>query len=115
MGSDGLAAGSWHSRRIYASPQKAVFIIDVLPTLVKLTAFCIDTPPVNQKDPAEVIAVVQRIPDIFRKATETIAGRESDGLYACCAEATQNASDWQDFTRRLGLHSINPIHKLHAR
>jgi hypothetical protein len=58
--------------------------------LVGDTAFWMDTLTVNQRDSAEVIATVQALPSIFRNAIKTIAIREGDGLYSCCAKAVES-------------------------
>jgi hypothetical protein len=55
-----------------------------------------DTLTVNQRDKAEVIAVVQQIPAIFRQALKTIAVRESDGLYDGCAKVVEGSNTWDD-------------------
>lgn len=96
------------------SEEKAAFVADHLPGLVGDTAFWMDTLTVNQRDPAEVVATVQVIPDIFRDAARTIAVRECDGFYACCEEAVRGYADWQDFNDRVGRHSGKHIRHVRA-
>jgi hypothetical protein len=91
-------------QEILVSPEKAKFIEEELEALVGETAFWMDTVTVNQKDQADVISTVQSIPAIFRDALKTIAVREADGFYACCAAAVQNFASYQELHNRLGQH-----------
>jgi hypothetical protein len=59
----------------------------------------------SQRDKAEAIAVVQQIPAIFRQALKTIAVRESDGLYDCCAKVAEGSNTWDEFARELNNHA----------
>ncbi|KPM36151.1 hypothetical protein AK830_g10421 [Neonectria ditissima] len=95
------------------SEEKARFVKNNLPALVGDNAFWMDTLTVDQKNPAEVVATVQVIPDIFRDAARTIAIRESDGFYDCCEEALRGFRDWGDFHDRLTTH--NEEHYSHLR
>jgi len=81
-------------REVYASQQKAEFIRSQLPVLVGSTPFWMDTLTVNQKDKAEVISVVQTIPAIFRHAGKTLAVREDDCFYECCAQCIDASDPW---------------------
>lgn len=96
------------------SKEKAAFVEDHLPGLVGDTAFWMDTLTVDQKDPAEVVATVQVIPNIFRDAARTIAIRECDGFFSCCEEAVRGFTDWQDFNIRIGKHSDKYIGHVRA-
>lgn len=106
-----LSATSGQPRLI--SKTKAAFVENHLPGLVGDTAFWMDTLTVNQADPAEVVATVQVIPDIFRDAARTIAVRECDGFYECCREVVSGYADWQDFSDRVRRHGGR--HMLHVR
>lgn len=90
---------------ILVSKQKAIFIEKKLPSLVGSEAFWMDTLTVNQRDQGEVIATVQAIPAIFRDAVKTIAVREGDGFYNCCLEAVKDFPRWENFVKKLALHS----------
>ncbi|CAN9248082.1 hypothetical protein AA0112_g11857 [Alternaria arborescens] len=61
---------------IKASEEKAHFIANDLPALVGDGAFWMDTLTVDQRNPAEVSEIVDKIPTIFRMAKKTIAVRE---------------------------------------
>jgi hypothetical protein len=100
----------WHriqgiAQDVLVSPQKSRFIKEQLPGIVGSSAFWMDTLTVNQRNQAEVIATVQAIPAIFRDALMTIAVRENDGLYACCARAVEGFNDWNDLCEKLLDHS----------
>jgi hypothetical protein len=90
---------------VLASPEKARFIKEQLPGLVGSSAFWMDTLTVNQRNKAEVIATVQVMPAIFRDAVATIAVREDDGIYVCCARAVADFKDWHDLSEKLLRHS----------
>jgi hypothetical protein len=90
---------------VKASQEKADFIANDLPALVGDGAFWMDTLTVDQRDDAEVSAIVDAIPTIFRMARKTIAVRECDGLYNCCMEAVEGFEDHRDFTQRLHDHA----------
>jgi Heterokaryon incompatibility protein (HET) len=92
-------------REVYASPQKAEFIRSQLPTLVGSTPFWMDTLTVNQKDQAEVLSIVQIIPTIFRHATKTLAIREDDGFYDCCAHGIDASDSWQTIGQKIKEHA----------
>ena len=71
--------GSWAWRstdgipyEIKASEEKAHFIANDLPALVGDGAFWMDTLTVNQRNPAEVSEIVDKIPTIFRMAQSLI-------------------------------------------
>ncbi|KAG8529088.1 uncharacterized protein KY384_005723 [Bacidia gigantensis] len=91
---------------VLASSQKAAFIENELPSLVGDQPFWMDILTVNQRNQAEVISVVDIIPQIFRDALKTLAIREDDGIYTCCRTALgkldwQNLSQaWQDHTEQ---------------
>jgi hypothetical protein len=67
---------------------------------------------VNQKDKAEVIAIVQSIPAIFRDADKTIAVCEYDGIYDCCATAIKTFSNANDLLKVLYAHT-EKVHESH--
>lgn len=94
---------------ILTSARKAKFIDEKLYGLVGEVPFWMDTITVNQRDPSEVIATVQAIPDIFRDAEKTIAVREGDGMYNCCVLATEGFKDYGDMGRLLTKH-VNEHH-----
>ncbi|KAF7548040.1 hypothetical protein G7Z17_g7312 [Cylindrodendrum hubeiense] len=94
------------------SQEKADFVKNNLPALVGDTPFWMDTLTVDQKNPDEVIATVQVIPDIFRDAARTIAIRESDGFYHCCEEAVRDSQGWGDFNDRLAIHNEEHVDHL---
>jgi hypothetical protein len=89
---------------VKASQEKADFIANDFPGLVGDGAFWMNTLTVDQRDDAEVSAIVDAIPRIFRMA-KTIAVREYDGLYDCCMEAVERFDDHGDFTQRLHAHA----------
>lgn len=70
---------------VKASRSKATFIEKKLPGLVGEKFFWMDTLTVNQRNQAEVLAIVQIIPTIFRDAVRTIAIREG-GEYTSAAQ-----------------------------
>lgn len=89
----------WHSipgikNEVLASPQKAAFIEKELPALIGDLPFWMDILTVNQRIQVEVISVVSAIPWIFRNAVHTLAIREDDGIYSCCAKALEGIEDW---------------------
>ena len=99
----------WHSipgikNEVLASPQKAVFIEKELPALVGDLPFWMDILTVNQRIQAEVISVVGAIPWIFRDAVQTLAIREDDGMYSCCAKALEGIKDWKIHCSTLASH-----------
>ncbi|KAF2271150.1 hypothetical protein CC78DRAFT_573527 [Lojkania enalia] len=94
------------------SAQKVDFIVNQLPDLVGDTPFWMDTLTVDQRNQAEVIATVQNIPAIFRDAGKTIAVRENDGFYACCADAIRDARSIEEFRNQMFEHC--EIHKDHV-
>lgn len=55
-----------------------------------------DVLAVDQRDENQVIAVVENGPDIFLGAERTIAVREGDGFFDCCAEAIRNLHNLQE-------------------
>lgn len=89
------------ARDVLASPEKARFIKERLLSPVSSSAFWMDTLTVNQRNQAEVIATVQAIPAIFRDAVKTIAVREDDGIYDCCARAVADCNDWHELSEKL--------------
>ncbi|KAI4642646.1 uncharacterized protein J4E78_010119 [Alternaria triticimaculans] len=101
---------SWRSingvpYEVKASQEKAKFIANDLPALVGDGAFWMDTLTVNQRNPVEVLEIVDVIPEIFRLAKKTIAVKECDGLYDCCIQAVAGFQGWEEFTTRLFEHS----------
>ena len=96
---------------ILASSQKARFIEERLYGLVEEVPFWMDTITVDQKNKAEVISTVQAIPAIFRDAEKTIAIREGDGLYSCCAETVKNFTEFAEMNASLIVHTVgDPSH-----
>ncbi|KAI9853642.1 MAG: hypothetical protein M1813_002033 [Trichoglossum hirsutum] len=72
--------------KILASPQKAKFIMEKLPDLVKDEYFWMDILAVDQSSGESRSAVVEHIPKIYGKAKLTIVIREAGGFRACCAD-----------------------------
>ncbi|CAN9289505.1 unnamed protein product [Alternaria alternata] len=89
---------------IKASEEKAHFIANDLPALVGDGAFWMDTLTVNQRNPAEVSEIVDKIPTIFRMAKKTIAVRECDGLYDCCIAAVNGFESVTEFVKKFHAH-----------
>ncbi|OWY48660.1 hypothetical protein AALT_g8032 [Alternaria alternata] len=103
--------GSWAWRstdgipyEIKASEEKAHFIANDLPALVGDGAFWMDTLTVDQRNPAEVSEIVDKIPTIFRMAKKTIAVRECDGLYDCCIAAVNGFESVTEFVKKFHAH-----------
>ena len=90
--------------KIKASEEKAHFIANDLPALVGDGAFWMDTLTVNQRNPAEVSEIVDKIPTIFRMAKKTIAVRECDGLYDCCIAAVNGFESVTEFVKKFHAH-----------
>ena len=104
----------WHSipgikNEVLASPQKAVFIEKELPALVGDLPFWMDILTVNQRIQAEVISVVGAIPWIFRNAVQTLAIREEDGIYPCCAKELEGIQGREGLYSALRDHYINHL------
>jgi hypothetical protein len=99
-------------REILVSPEKARFIEKQLPGLVQDVPFWMDTLTVDQRNKKEVIATVQFIPAIFRDADKTIAVREHDGIYDCCATAFETSFQYQDLLHALHAHT-DDVHRGH--
>ncbi|CAI9632828.1 unnamed protein product [Alternaria burnsii] len=89
---------------IKASEEKAHFIANDLPALVGDDAFWMDTLTVDQRNPAEVSEIVDKIPTIFRMAKKTIAVRECDGLYDCCIAAVNGFESTAEFRQKFHAH-----------
>lgn len=103
--------GNWAWRSIDGIPyevksseEKAGFIKNDLPALVDDGAFWMDTLTVDQRNPAEVSEIVDKIPEIFRMAKKTIAIRECDGLYDCCIAAVNGFEDMDEFAHKFHAH-----------
>ena len=90
---------------VLASRHKARFIEKDLPSLLDGMAFWMDILTVDQKDQAQVIAAVQTIPRIFSDAARTLAVREDDGIYECCAEALEGVQGLDDFYEKMWHHN----------
>ena len=104
-----FAKTEWHSipgikNEVLASPQKAAFVEKELPALVGDLPFWMDILTVNQRIQAEVISVVEAIPWIFRDAVQTLAVREEDGVYSCCAKALEGIKDSKIHHSTLASH-----------
>ncbi|KAI3572890.1 hypothetical protein IWW34DRAFT_794834 [Fusarium oxysporum f. sp. albedinis] len=92
------------SQEILASAKKAAFIENRLRTLVGKTAFWMDIICVDQRNQTEVVANAWDTPAIFRDASKTIAIREGDGFYECCAESIRNATTFGEIGNSLLPH-----------
>jgi hypothetical protein len=98
---------------ILASTQKARFVEERLYGLVAEVPFWMDIITINQRDKAEAISTVQAIPAIFRDAEKTIAIREGDGLYRCCAETAKNFTEYEETNAGLVVHAVgDPSHDI---
>ena len=94
---------------VKASEEKAAFIEKDLPILIGDRIFWMDTLTVDQRNEAEVIAIVQSIPLIFRMAERTIAVRECDGFYDCCIDAVKDFHGIEDFNRIFRDHNCQYV------
>ena len=70
--------------QIPVSRHKMAFILDRLPQMVENSWFWMDIICVDQRNEDAGIAVVDHIPDIFRRAAKTLVIRDGDGLMSCC-------------------------------
>lgn len=91
-------------RHVLLSQQKLQFLEQKLPKIVGSLPFWLDVIVIDQTNQAEVIAIVKHIPNIFKNARKTIAVREGDGFFKCCAEALGNFDDRAQLTNVLGRH-----------
>lgn len=69
-----------------------------------------DVLAVDQRQEDQVVAIVEHIPKIFMGADRTIAVREGDGLFSCCAEAIQASQSVADIRSALYAHIQNENH-----
>jgi hypothetical protein len=74
---------SW---KVLASPQKARWIREELPTLVGQHLFWMDILAVDQSSSAARVAVVEAIPALYKHAMKTILVREDGGFGECCVD-----------------------------
>jgi Heterokaryon incompatibility protein (HET) len=84
---------------LLVSTEKAKFIVERLPSLVRSEWFWMDVLCVNQRDKAARVAVTQHIPTIFRCAQKTIVVRNSAGLRPCCSQAVGDIKTENDLSR----------------
>jgi hypothetical protein len=89
---------------VFISARKKRFIEKKLYHMVGETPFWMDVLAVDQRQEDQVIAIVKHIPKIFIGAERTIAVREGDGLYSCCAKAIQASHSLDDIASAMLQH-----------
>lgn len=99
---------------IRLSPRKAKWIETDLPDLVGNAPFWMDVVCIDQRDQGAVIGVAQDIPAIFRNAAKTIAVREGDGLYECCARLVTAEDTWEEVQQKLTKHGEDHFGQVYA-
>jgi hypothetical protein len=85
-----------------------------LPNLVGETPFWMDVLSINQKDQGAVIGVTQDIPGIFRNAAKTLAVKDGDGLYQCCAKLVKAEDTWDTIRQKLIDHGGEHFGEVYA-
>jgi hypothetical protein len=100
---------SFPLRKVQASSYKVDFLLRQLPGLVGDGWFWMDIICVDQQDADARIAVVDHIPELFRKAEKTIVIKDGDGLKACCGNAIGTLQESHDWDQKL----IDHLHQNH--
>jgi hypothetical protein len=70
--------------KFLASPQKARWISEELPKLVKNCYFWMDILAIDQENIDERLAVVDHIPLLYKRSQRTIVVKEQGGFKNCC-------------------------------
>ena len=91
-------------RRVLLSEQKQQFLEQKLHKIVGNLPFWLDVITIDQTNQTEVISIVRHIPNIFKHAKKTIAVREGDGFFNCCAEVLVNFDDPTQLNNVLARH-----------
>lgn len=89
---------------ILISQHKWNFLLKELPKLVGSEWFWMDILCVDQRSEDARIAVVDQIPDIFRRSFKTIVIKDGDGFTACCRDAIGICGADNSWRQRLYNH-----------
>jgi hypothetical protein len=81
---------SWHNIpsipwKFLATPQKARWISEELPKLVRNCYFWMDILAIDQESRDDRLGVVDHIPSLYKNSQKTIVVRERGGFEECCA------------------------------
>jgi hypothetical protein len=96
---------------VFASKEKAKFLVERLPFIVENKWFWMDILCINQHDDEARIAITQHIPAIFRSAQRTVVIRGGAGLRDCCVKAYELLPGGECFDYSTARIHHRTIHK----
>ena len=91
---------------VMVSEEKAQFMVDQLPDIVKDSHFFMDVLCIDQRSKEARIAITQHIPRIYREAQKTVVVRTSGGFRQCCKDMYKMYGSRAQTIERVGNHLL---------